>query len=44
MKKHKVKIDRSLCIGCKACVRDCPAANIEIAGGKARPLGNSCIM
>jgi nitroreductase/NAD-dependent dihydropyrimidine dehydrogenase PreA subunit len=44
MKKHKIKIDSALCIGCKSCVRDCPAANIKIVGGKAQPLGNSCIM
>ena len=44
MQKHNINIDSALCIGCRACVRDCPAANINIAGGRAHALGNNCIM
>jgi nitroreductase/Pyruvate/2-oxoacid:ferredoxin oxidoreductase delta subunit len=44
MKKHNIKIDSDLCMGCRACVRDCPAANISIVGGRAQVLGNNCIM
>jgi nitroreductase/NAD-dependent dihydropyrimidine dehydrogenase PreA subunit len=30
--EHTVRIEESLCIGCGACVADCPASNIELAG------------
>lgn len=44
MPNHIIKIDRSLCDGCNACVLDCPSNNIKNENGKVKTFGNSCIM
>lgn len=44
MSEHRILIDADECIGCGACVRDCPAHNIRIENGRAAAISNACIM
>ena len=39
---NMVTIDRELCVGCGACVRDCLLGNLHLEGGKAA-AGERCI-
>ena len=43
MGKNIIKIDAEKCIGCGACVKDCPAFYIELKNGKAVSGGTGCI-
>ena len=41
MKRFKVSVDETACIGCGLCVRICPAHNLELKYGKAA-VGDHC--
>lgn len=43
MSQHIISIDKDLCIGCGACVKDCVAHNIEMKNEKAQLVSQSCI-
>ena len=38
-----VKIDRSKCTGCNACVETCPVSALEVSAGKAEVKQSDCI-
>lgn len=40
---HTLHIDHTDCIGCGQCLGDCPARNLELRKGKARPIRHTCI-
>ena len=42
-KRDKLKIDGGRCTGCGACVKQCPAGNLVLSNGKARP-SNVCAL
>lgn len=42
-KTNALRIDGSRCIGCGACVRQCPVGNLRLEAGKARPLGQCAL-
>lgn len=44
MAKHEITINLEKCIGCSLCAKTCAAHNIELKNGKARVLGNDCLM
>lgn len=41
--KHLIQISEEQCIGCGACVKDCPAKQIYMKNGKASLHSQSCI-
>lgn len=40
---HSVKINKALCQGCTACVKNCPTAAIRVRKGKAEIIASRCI-
>lgn len=41
--QHTIQIDGAKCIGCGLCLKDCPAGNLTMAGGKASVIAQGCI-
>lgn len=44
MGQHKIIVAEEKCIGCKLCAKDCLPNNLEIRDGKAKVLGEHCLM
>lgn len=44
MREHTIEISHDKCIGCRMCVRDCPAYNLELKDKKAVVRSQSCLM
>lgn len=42
--ENKIIIDKNKCIGCKKCINDCPANNMELVNKKAEIFSNNCLM
>ncbi|WP_020224926.1 nitroreductase family protein [Holdemania massiliensis] len=43
MEKHQVLVDKSRCIGCGFCVRDCPVNHLQLRQQKAQTVSDHCI-
>ena len=43
MEKHQVLVDKSRCIGCGLCVRDCPVNHLQLRQQKAQTVSDHCI-
>ncbi len=43
MEKHQVLVDKSRCIGCGFCVRDCPVSHLQLRQQKAQTVSDHCI-
>ena len=43
MEKHQVLVDKSRCIGCGFCVRDCPVNHLQLRQQKAETVSDHCI-
>lgn len=41
--KHTIEVDVNKCIGCGACKRDCPTANIKVEDNKAKVITMECL-
>ena len=43
MEKHQVLVDKSRCIGCGLCVRDCPVNHLQLRQQKTQTVSDHCI-
>lgn len=42
-KHRRLKVDPARCVGCGACVKQCPVENLSLQGGKAVPHGDCAL-